>query len=120
MLKKWAHVASPAFGVKKCRVKKVKKCQILAGGAESVAPEVECDGDGRPVFAYGDARRGAAAWIVWHRSGAPQAWIAERLGLRSAANVSQQRRKFDTAPDVDLVPDLRRWRRSWRKLGIFD
>ncbi len=96
--------------------------------AESVAREaiaelgLECDGDGdgRPVFAYGDARRGAAAWIVWHRSGAPQAWIAERLGLRSAANVSQQRRKFDTAPDVDLAPDLRRWRRSWRKLGFFD
>ena len=81
---------------------------------------LECDGQGRPVFGYGDVRRGAAAWIVWHRSGAPQAWIAERLGLRSAANVSQQRRRFDNTRDAELPPDVMRWRKAWRKSGFFD
>lgn len=39
----------------------------------------------------------AAAWALHHRSNQPQAWIADQLALRSAANVSQQVRRIDSA-----------------------
>lgn len=40
-----------------------------------------------------DARKGALASLLLERTVARQAWIAERLGMRSAANVSQQVRR---------------------------
>ena len=38
--------------------------------------------------------RVAIAWAIHRKTNQPQAWIAEALGLRSAANVSQQVRRF--------------------------
>ena len=43
------------------------------------------------------AERVAIAWAVHRKTNQPQAWIAETLGLRTAANVSQQVRRFQKA-----------------------
>jgi putative transposase len=40
-----------------------------------------------------DPRKLALAELLWKRTTVSQAWIAERLGMRSAANVSQQLRR---------------------------
>lgn len=40
------------------------------------------------------AVRVGLAWAIHRKTNQPQAWIAERLGLHSAANVSQQVRRF--------------------------
>ena len=41
-----------------------------------------------------DPRKLALAELLWKRTTVSQAWIAERLGMRSAANVSQQLRRY--------------------------
>lgn len=41
----------------------------------------------------GDPRRLAVADAIWRQTNVGQGWIAERLGVRSAANVSQQLRR---------------------------
>jgi hypothetical protein len=52
----------------------------------------------------------AAAWALHHRTHQPQKWIADQLGLHSAANVSQQVRRIDS-------PNPPRWSSDgpWRK-----
>ena len=40
----------------------------------------------------------------------PQKWIAERLALRSAANVSQWVRLFDRTIDEGLAKDFAAWK----------
>ncbi len=42
-----------------------------------------------------DPRKLALADLLWKRTTVGQGWIAERLGMRSAANVSQQLRRLD-------------------------
>jgi hypothetical protein len=42
----------------------------------------------------------------------PQEWIAERLNLKSAANASQQIRRFHLVPDKDLPREVRAWKWS--------
>lgn len=42
-----------------------------------------------------DPRKLAIAELIWKRTSVSQVWIAERLGMRSAANVSQQLRRLD-------------------------
>jgi hypothetical protein len=39
----------------------------------------------------------------------PQGWIAERLGMRSAANVSQQTRRFASKEPRVHSREIRRW-----------
>jgi len=56
----------------------------------------------------------AAAWALHHRTNQPQGWIAEQLGLHSAANVSQQVRRIDSS-DPPAFTGSREWRR-WEKV----
>lgn len=46
------------------------------------------------------AERVAIAWALHRKTNQKQAWIAEQLDLRSAANVSQQVRRFDQPLDA--------------------
>lgn len=60
---------------------------------------------------YGDWRRAAIAWAIWKRTSVSQEWIAERLGMRSRQNVSQQIQRFEKAPSGDLSKELRNWKK---------
>jgi putative transposase len=57
-----------------------------------------------------DARKVAIARAIWEQTVVPQKWLAERLGMRSAANVSQQlRRHRVNAKRSDLPLSFRKW-----------
>jgi hypothetical protein len=57
-----------------------------------------------------DPRKVAIARAIWEQTVVPQKWLAERLGMRSAANVSQQlRRNRVNAKRSDLPFFLRKW-----------
>jgi hypothetical protein len=59
---------------------------------------------------YGDLRRSAIGWVIWHRtSGVSHAWIAERLNMKSAANSSQQIRKFGRLASRAMDSKIRNW-----------
>jgi len=60
----------------------------------------------------GDLRRVAIAWVIWKRTSVPQSWVAERLAMKSPANVSQQVRRFDRLSNSNLQPQLRRWKKE--------
>ena len=60
----------------------------------------------------GDGRRDAIAWALWKKSTLPQRWIAERLSLRSAANVSDRVRRFDRKDAKKQTAEIRKWRRG--------
>ena len=60
----------------------------------------------------GDWTRAAIAWAVWRETIVPQKWIAEALGLKSAANASQQIRRFAREPERGLPARVRKWKRS--------
>ena len=49
----------------------------------------------RPGLKGSDPRKLALTELLWKRTTASQEWIAEKLSMRSAANVSQQLRRFD-------------------------
>jgi REP element-mobilizing transposase RayT len=53
----------------------------------------------------------AAAWALHHRTHQPQSWIADQLGLHTAANVSQQVRRIDSPnpPDWSQNPAWKQW-----------
>jgi putative transposase len=54
-----------------------------------------------------DPRKLALAELLWKRTTVSQEWIAENLSMRSAANVSQQLRRFDRVKtNAKLPPDL--------------
>jgi len=66
-----------------------------------------------------DPRKLALAELLWKRTTVSQAWIAERLGMRSAANVSQQLRRYAAQranrPPAQ-PPTLKRFlTRAWRQ-----
>lgn len=63
-------------------------------------------------FPRGDLRRVSVAWAIWRRTSVSQQWIAERVGLRSRANVSQQVRKFQQRDRREFPLSLRRWMSS--------
>ncbi len=60
----------------------------------------------------GDWRRSSVAWAVSKETSVPCAWIAERLNLKSAANASQQIRRFAQVPERKLPKEVRAWKRS--------
>jgi len=71
------------------------------------------EGGGRDDFAglpRGDLRRVATAWSVLRKTSLRQDWIAERLSMRSAGNVSEQVRKFAMRPEKDLAKEIRKWK----------
>ena len=71
--------------------------------------ELETTNEGTPLFFHGDTRRGALACLLWRNADVSQTWIANRLGLSSAANVSQQMRRFEATPEKNQSPQLRKW-----------
>ena len=59
-----------------------------------------------------DWRRASVAWAVAKETSVPHAWIAEELNLKSAANASQQIRRFQLEPEKSLPKEVRTWKRS--------
>ncbi len=60
-----------------------------------------------PGLKGSDPRKLALAEMLWKRTTVSQEWIAENLSMRSAANVSQQFRRFDRVKtNAKLPPDL--------------
>lgn len=62
---------------------------------------------------YGDHRRMAIAWAIAKRTTVSQSWIANRLGMKSRQNVSQQVSRFDQMSLRELPKALREWKRKW-------
>jgi len=85
----------------------VRGCEELGLDAETELRRVK----------YGDYRRMAIAWAIAKQTSVSQDWIAERLGMKSRQNVSQQVRRFDKIPNRNLSKALRDWK---RKLTITD
>ena len=61
----------------------------------------------------GNLSRIAVAWALARRTSLPQADIASMLALRTAANVSQQVRRFEALHEQELDPGVRRWKRKF-------
>ena len=62
-----------------------------------------------------DPRKVAIARIIWEQTTAPQNWLAEQLGMRSAANVSQQLRRQRALRPAKLPRALQKWMEAVRK-----
>jgi hypothetical protein len=43
--------------------------------------------------------------LLWRRTVVSQEWLAEKLAMKSAANVSQQLRRLDVKAAVKKVPE---------------
>jgi putative transposase len=66
-----------------------------------------------------DPRKLALAELLWKQTTVSQEWIAERLSMRSAANVSQQLRRFDRGKTLGKVPPgMRSFLTSAREGGV--
>ncbi len=52
-----------------------------------------------------DPRKVLLADVLWRRTVVSQEWLAEKLEMKSAANVSQQLRRLDVKTAVKKVPD---------------
>jgi putative transposase len=57
----------------------------------------------------GDLRRVAIAKVLDSRTTVSQTWIAQKLNMKSAANVSQQVRRFSKIPQKHLPAPIREW-----------
>ena len=55
-----------------------------------------------------DPRKLVLAELLWKRTTVSQEWIAEKLWMRSAANVSQQLRRLDRGKILGKVPQKMR------------
>jgi len=58
----------------------------------------------------GDLTRVAVAWAICRNTTMRQGWIGERTGIGTAANVSQQTRRFTGVASKELPASLREWR----------
>ncbi|YCM46982.1 hypothetical protein V2O64_24370 (plasmid) [Verrucomicrobiaceae bacterium 227] len=61
----------------------------------------------------------ALAELLWTRTTVSQEWIAEKLSMRSAANVSQQLRRMNKGKveETRLPPELKRILKNVRQGG---
>ena len=59
----------------------------------------------------GDVRRAAIGWAIHRRCCTSLSWVAEQLNLSSAANASQQIRRFDVRKTNSLPKDIRAWKK---------
>ena len=57
-----------------------------------------------PGIKGSDPRKLSLAELLWKRTTVSQEWIAEKLSMRSAANVSQQLRRFNRAKANARLP----------------
>ena len=65
-----------------------------------------------------DPRKLALAKLLWKQTTVSQEWIAEKLSMHSAANVSQQLRKMDQRKTLSkLPPEMRNFLEGIRKNG---
>jgi putative transposase len=64
--------------------------------------------------AKGDWRKVAIAWTISERTTVRQEWIAERLHLKSASNVSQRVRQYRVRDEKDKSKQERAWEKRWR------
>ena len=72
------------------------------------------EGGGRDDFAAlprGDVRRAAVAWALSRKTSLRQSWMADRLSLRTAGNVSEQVRRFTAKSEKDFPKEIRNWRK---------
>lgn len=60
----------------------------------------------------GPWRRSSVAWALAKETSVPHAWIAEELNLKSAANASQQIRRFHREPEKLLPREVKQWKVS--------
>lgn len=58
----------------------------------------------------GDRKRASVASRIWRETNVTQGWLAERLGLRTPANVSQTIRRFESLTPNQLGRKVRKWR----------
>jgi REP element-mobilizing transposase RayT len=65
--------------------------------------------------ARGDWRRVAIARTISERTTVRQSWIAERLNLKSASNLSQRVRKYRLRPGKDKSKQERAWEKRWKR-----
>jgi hypothetical protein len=71
-----------------------------------------------------DLRKLALAELLWKRTAVTHEWIAEKPSMRSAANVSQQLRRFDRVKTQSrLPPEIRTflsaaWSSAMRRFGL--
>jgi hypothetical protein len=52
-----------------------------------------------------DPRKVLLAWLLWKKTTVSQAWIAGRLGMRNAANVSRVIHRMDFSRMQKRVPE---------------
>ena len=58
----------------------------------------------------GDWRKASVAWRICKFTVVPQGWVADRLKMKSAANVSQQVRRFVNTPEDKLPEQVKEWK----------
>jgi putative transposase len=63
----------------------------------------------------GDWRKVAIAWAICERTTARQDWIADRLQLKSASNVSQRVRQYREKDEKTKPKKEQSWERRWKK-----
>ncbi len=88
-----------------------KAPQVTAHGEEQarrwLAEGLEAAGlmaEDLPGLKGTDLRKLALAELLWKRTTVSQEWIAEKLSMRSAANVSQQLRRLDRIKNQSKLP----------------
>jgi putative transposase len=85
--------------------------QIVADGVKHFRLQ-GADREHIAALPRGDERRDAIAWALWKKTTLPQRWIANRLNLRSAANVSDRVRKFDKTDPKAQTSEVLKWRKG--------
>ncbi len=84
-------------------------------------PEAKKGGEPLALRAFSMRLPPAASWPVEtamspssmaKETSVPQAWIAERLNLKSAANANQQIPRLALAPEQELPKEVRVWKLS--------
>ena len=72
-----------------------------------------------PGLKGSDPRKMAMAEFPWKRTTVSQEWIAEKLSMRSAANVSQQLRRFNRVrTTAKLTSEMKKFlKQAWSSEG---
>jgi putative transposase len=77
--------------------------QLLEEGLRAARLEM----DQLPRLSGADARKVAIARAIWEQTVVSQIWLAARLSMKSAANVSQQLRRYSKRSNIPA--SLRKW-----------
>ena len=82
---------------------------LLAEGLRAAGLDAEALAD----LSGSDARKVALARAIWETTTVGQGWLAQRLAMQSAANVSQQILRSKAASRcAPLCPEFQRWLHS--------